>query len=344
MSLGLDAISLAPLGLQVETGGGGGGPPVLGVASESDSALPITANLVLGVGQPSTTGSALPITPLFTATIGLPATSGTALSITAAHRVVLGLPTETDSAQTISVSAPGTLGLQQEADAALPIAAAQARGTGLQVEADSALAIAARQLKTSGIASESDSALPISVLQPNVGLGLPQEGDQALPITVAGAASIGAGPDDAPARKRRWVVRNGDELLVFDSAAKAEEAQRSIDQWEARNAEARASQSTPRKRTTKSNPAPVNTFPAPQEAISVPYLRGLAVGYGMQAVYDQAIALRDLERAAALWQQLKAEEDEAEQMLLDDLDSLAPLVDEIVSQFKALKKRKKVMA
>ena len=200
---------------------------------------------------------------------------------------------------------------------------------------------------TGAAASGNDIAAASGVAGAITGASATTNANDAATATGTAAGGIGAAPsdDDLPARKRRWVVRNGDELLVFDSAAKAEAAQQAIDAWQAKQPAKPARGATNGRRAVpKVQPAPANALPAPQQAINVPDLRGLAVGYGMQAVYDQAIALRDLERAAALWQQLRAEEEEAERMLLDDQESLAAMVDEIVAQFTALKKRRKTTA
>lgn len=141
------------------------------------------------------------------------------------------------------------------------------------------------------------------------------------------------GGEDEPPRRPRFVVRNGDELLVFRSERDALSAQRAVDDWEA------AHPPEPKKKAT---PKPAEELPAqPLQTIPLPDLRSLAVGYGMQAAYDQAMHLKDLERAVALWQRFQAEEQEAERLLVEDTDALTARAEDLLKQYQAFLRRRK---
>lgn len=197
----------------------GGGAAEIGLATETDTALALTAAQRLGVGQAQETDSALPLTSAQALAIGQaleqdtalpigssqtlaigqaieqdiaqPLGSGTVVAIGQAvesdsaqplasqQSLAIGQASETDTAQPLDVVAGGFLGIAIEQDIAQPLTAAQRLAIGQAQESDTALALLAGQGKAIGLALEADTALPVQGL---LGLGLAQEQDTALPL------------------------------------------------------------------------------------------------------------------------------------------------------------------
>jgi hypothetical protein len=143
------------------------------------------------------------------------------------------------------------------------------------------------------------------------------------------ATGAPGGGEDEPKRKRRFVVRNGDELLVFDRQRDAVAAQAAID-------EVQPEAPKPERRAKKPKAAPAAALPIPVQSIPLPDLRDLAVGNGMQAVYDEAMRLRDLERAVQLHQALREQEEAAEQ---ERQEAIRTEAERLMAEFQRLKRR-----
>lgn len=185
---------------------------VLGLPSETDTALAVTSAKSKTLGIPSETDTALPVTPLKSKTLGLPSETDsvpgavtkaksqsvgivvetdTALSITSAKAKSLGLVTETDTALPIGPTKSITIGLVTETDS-VPggLSKAKAFSLGLVTETDTALGVTTGAATTVGLVTETDSALPISSAK-TVTLGLLTETDSALGVTTGGSTSVG---------------------------------------------------------------------------------------------------------------------------------------------------------
>ena len=98
----------------------------LGLASESDSALPIAGRLSATLGLAAESDSALPITPAgpgpIVLALGLASESDSALPISrGVLSVAVGLASESDVALPFGVLLRRTLGLATETDSALPL-------------------------------------------------------------------------------------------------------------------------------------------------------------------------------------------------------------------------------
>lgn len=137
----------------------GGGAAEVGLATETDSALPLTSAQARAIGQAVESDIAQPLT--------------------AAQQLAIGFASETDTALPVDVVAGGVLGIALEQDIAQPLTAAQRLAIGQAQESDTALALLAGQGKAIGLALEADTALPVQGL---LGLGLAQEQDTALPL------------------------------------------------------------------------------------------------------------------------------------------------------------------
>lgn len=301
---------------------GGGG--TVGLATETDTALGLAGVQIRGAGLAAETDTALALAGVSVRSAGLASETDSAFALAAKQITATGLAIESDTAFALAAGTPNGVGLAEETDTAFALAAKQIAATGLVTETDTALPLTVTVARQAGLAAENDSAFALAAVQ-KTAVGVAVETDSAFALGGGEAvASAGGGGDGDPAPRtrrepRRYVVRNGDELLVFTDEREAQAAQQAIDEWDARQAAksgasaANEGKSVPKRRKASA------TLPAaiqPLEAIPLPDLRGLALGYGMQAIYDQAMSLRNLESAAALWQQLRDEEDEAEMLLL----------------------------
>ena len=187
----------------------GGATPVtvsVGQASETDSALPITAtfaDLTIPIGQATEADSALSVTLNFgaqTIPIGQASETDSAFSIDpsfGALSVPVGLASETDDALPITFSSGAlsiAIGQASESDTALPITIQSGPlsiPVGIASEADSAFPVVPSfgALAISiGQATESDSAQPVTLTYGNITIpmGIASEADSALPINVTG--------------------------------------------------------------------------------------------------------------------------------------------------------------
>ncbi len=179
-----------------------------GVSSETSTALPITASKAKVAGIAAATDAALPLGAEKSKAVGLATAAGAALPLGTEKSRAVGVAAEMDTALPLSGVTP-TLGLAQESDAALPVTADKSKAIGIASEAASALSVVGDKRKSVGVASdgavslpvrstkekavgiaaEVDSALPLSMQTPP--LGLVSVADVALPIAAAKTKAVG---------------------------------------------------------------------------------------------------------------------------------------------------------
>lgn len=117
--------------------------------------------------------------------------------------------------------------------------------------------------------------------------------------------------------RRRYVVRNGRDLLVYDDEASAVAAQRAIDESQAAAARAVEHAATASKRAARRVRAAARTQTTarlaqsaqPAEAISLDKMRDLAEQYQRAQAMRQAMQQTDLLAVVALWHELLDDED-----------------------------------
>ncbi|MEY5098927.1 MAG: hypothetical protein RJA36_1646 [Pseudomonadota bacterium] len=184
--------------------GGASGP--VGLAAETDAALPLSAVQRLAVGAAADTELALALAPgglpvglavESDAAQALPARSirpvGMALEAEASLALeprqiyAVGLASETDAAIELP-AVGGGVGRAAEADSALALPALQVRAAGLATDTGAAVALPAVSLRTAGLALEIDLGAPLAPVQA-AQVGRAAESDMALALLVAGAAS-----------------------------------------------------------------------------------------------------------------------------------------------------------
>lgn len=145
------------------------------------------------------------------------------------------------------------------------------------------------------------------------------------------AQSVGGGADSdgatsKPARRRRYVVRRGNQLLVFADKAQADAVQRAVDKAEAEarqamdHANASSNRAARRAKTSAQRTADAMLQGLMQDVqpVDVADLReaqALAQVYHQQQVMAEALRLRDYEAAVRLWQELRDEEDDIAALL-----------------------------
>lgn len=141
-----------------------------------------------------------------------------------------GRASETNASLSPGGAASGAVALSSEVDTALVLTGIMRGPVGAAVEVDTALGLGSGG-QDIGTGVEADAAFGLSGIMFGP-IGLAQESDAAIspggdaqPSTAAG----GGDDDPLPRRKRRYVVNDGDRLLVFDSQRDALAAQARID-------------------------------------------------------------------------------------------------------------------
>jgi hypothetical protein len=150
-----------------------GGPPIysvapasgpktyaLGIAAETDAALPPTRVKVLGVGQAAETDAAFAATRSKIRALGQPAETDAALAMGRAKARPLGQAAETDAALAMGRMKSRSLGQAAETDAPLAAGRLKTRALGLPAESDAGLALGRFKARALGQAAEVDAALP----------------------------------------------------------------------------------------------------------------------------------------------------------------------------------------
>jgi hypothetical protein len=149
----------------------GQAPTVLGQATETDTAQPVTITELLTIGQATETDTAQPLSETKTIILNQATETDTSQPLTLTKSITLGQATETDTAQPVTVSKAVTLGQTTESDTAQPVT--ETRGA-----------------FTLGQAAETDSAQPLTISK-SLALGQPSETDTAQPVTPSELATLG---------------------------------------------------------------------------------------------------------------------------------------------------------
>ena len=149
-----------------------------------------------------------------------------------------GLASEANASLSPGGVASGAIGFGPEADSALGLTGLTSGPVGLAVEASTAFGLGSGG-QDIGMGAEADTAFGLSGIMFGP-IGLAQESDAAVSPGGDAQPSVAGGGGDSmlPRRKRRYVVNDGERLLVFDSQRDAVAAQARID--EARSAASRA--------------------------------------------------------------------------------------------------------
>lgn len=239
------ATVFAPRRIWVPVSAGGGGQTVaIAQATETDTAQPVTAQLLLAlaIAQASETDLAQPLTAaqqtaiaqvaetdaaqalspyaVLQQAIAQAAESDTALALSSGGSVAIAQASETDAAQ--AIQATQALGIAQaaEADAAQALQAAQALGIAQATEGDSAQALITVQSKAIAQAAEADEAQALTVSMPGT-LGQAVESDAARPLTVGLRTALGQAQETNTAQAVVSIVGIGIGLTLEIDVAQA---------------------------------------------------------------------------------------------------------------------------
>lgn len=140
---------------------GAAGTPV-GVAVESDTALPLGAVSVRAITAATESDTALALAARAIGAVSPAVESDVALPLLALVPGAVGLAVESDTALPLAALLRAPVGAAAESDSALPLAALVARAVGTAAEVDVALPLQGRQIWPIGRADESDIALPLT--------------------------------------------------------------------------------------------------------------------------------------------------------------------------------------
>lgn len=157
-------------------------------------------------------------------------------------------------------------------------------------------------------------------------------GSAALVMALQGMVGVGvaAGGDDQSTRPRRrkYIVRDGNQLLVFETAAAAADAEQRIGQARAQalRAIAKAASGSRQRRSTVRQAEAVRQAVAqlpvpPLDQVSLPQLQAGAAGFAhLQAALAAAQAVDDAEAAYSVWQSVQ-------RAIQQDEDDIAALME-----------------
>lgn len=162
----------------------GGGGAVVGLATETDSALAIAAAKTRSIGLATETDTARGLTAAKRKTIGIATETASALALSVGKQQAIGRSTETDTALPVSAGASTPIGRATETDVALSVTARKTKAVGRATETDTALPVNRSKRRAIGRAVENDLALPLSVAK-RLAIGLAAETDSALPVSGA---------------------------------------------------------------------------------------------------------------------------------------------------------------
>ena len=133
----------------------------VGLASESDAAFTITTLGSTPVGLASELDTAQPITIRKDVAVGLAAETNSAYSISPVTGTTLGLAQETDTARSITPRKIVDVGISAETDTAFGMTSGQVGVLGLAIETDLARSISVLRRVSVGLATETDLARTI---------------------------------------------------------------------------------------------------------------------------------------------------------------------------------------
>lgn len=180
----------------VATHAAGGQTVVVGLASETDTALAVTPERLLALNLATEADTALPVAHIKTVQVGLANEVNSGLAVQPERIYTLGLSSEVDSALPVTPVLGAkiiTVGIAPETDSALGATPERARTLGLASETDTALSVTPQlgvKIVTVGLASEADSAQPVQPLR-TIAVGQASEADTALPVAAGRAVNIG---------------------------------------------------------------------------------------------------------------------------------------------------------
>jgi len=166
-------------------GAAGGGGTDVGLSTETDTSLALSALQIKATGTATETDAALALAPVQIAATGRADETNTAFALTPVQVQAVGLATETDTALALDAGAASAAGLALETDTALALAAVQITATGIATEVDTALALTGLAGTAPGIASETDTAFALAAVQKLVA-GAALEVDTALALSAPG--------------------------------------------------------------------------------------------------------------------------------------------------------------
>lgn len=156
----------------------------VGQASETATALSVTARKARAVGLVAEVDSAHPVSAAKARAVGIVAESDAAQPVTVRKTLSVGVAVETDAAQLFTPRKTLAVGLVSGTDAALPVVAVKARALGIASDVETAHPVGARKTVAVGMASDAAVALALTSRK-TVHIGITAETDAALPLGVS---------------------------------------------------------------------------------------------------------------------------------------------------------------
>lgn len=178
----------APRSIWIPVSAGGGPTPVT-AATETDTALTLSATQIKATGTATETDTAQALAAKQIAATGIALEADVALALTPKQIKAVGVAIETDTALALSPGASNAVGTAAEIDTALALTGKQIRAVGLATETDTALALPLVQAHPVGVATEADVAFALTAVQRML-TGIALETNTALALSGSSAGAL----------------------------------------------------------------------------------------------------------------------------------------------------------
>jgi len=161
----------------------------IGLNSETDTALGLTAEKSKTTGLPTETDTALALTAQKAKDTGLSSETDTALALTRVKSKELGIVTETGTPLPVTPAGGMPIGIAAETDAPLGLARVKSRAIGIVTETAVPLGLTGQKSRTLGLLTETNTPLALTRFK-TLAVGLVSETDTALAFVVQSGSVV----------------------------------------------------------------------------------------------------------------------------------------------------------
>ncbi len=162
----------------------------IGQATETDSALGMTALRAEAIGLCTETDAAQTLAALRTAALAQASEADSAFGVTYARALSIGVAQSTDSGLAFSYGLSSSLGISTESDSAFEMTARRAIAVDIALESDASQAMTVRRIVLVGMGTEADSAFSVTHAR-SAAIGQATETDSSQAVLVLRVPLLG---------------------------------------------------------------------------------------------------------------------------------------------------------